>query len=61
MRSLTDGEFGVALACHIQHDDVIERIAKQMLRLTKPSGYIVVMDWIVGNAYFGANRPPVSV
>jgi len=34
--------------CHIDDDSVIAQISQQMLRVTKPGGYILIMDWCVG-------------
>jgi ubiquinone/menaquinone biosynthesis C-methylase UbiE len=35
--------------CHVEDDNTVERIAKQMLRVTKPDGYILIMDWQIGS------------
>ena len=34
--------------CHIMDNDVIKRIAEQMLLVVKPGGYILVQDWAFG-------------
>jgi ubiquinone/menaquinone biosynthesis C-methylase UbiE len=35
--------------CHVQNDDTVSKIAKQMLRVVKPGGFILIHDWVVGS------------
>jgi SAM-dependent methyltransferase len=35
--------------CHITDDVVVERISREMLRVVKKDGYIIVFDWVVGS------------
>jgi ubiquinone/menaquinone biosynthesis C-methylase UbiE len=49
--------------CHIESDEVREKIARQMLRVVKPDGYILVHDWIVGSPkrhYNGVSRKKIE-
>jgi SAM-dependent methyltransferase len=35
--------------CHIADDVVVERISREMLRVVKKHGYLIVFDWVVGS------------
>ena len=64
MDQFRDGQFDMAMEqfcfCHIEDDGIREKIARQMLRVVKPDGYILVLDWIVGNAKRHYNGVPKS-
>lgn len=67
MQQFSNGSFDMTMEqfcfCHIESDDTIRKIAKQMLRVTKVDGYILVLDWIVGSkkAHYNAiNRKKIK-
>lgn len=35
--------------CHVMVDEAREKMAEQMLRVVKPGGYILIMDWVIGS------------
>ncbi len=49
--------------CHILDDTVIKTISTEMVRVAKPGGYILIMDWIIGSAkrkYNGITKTKIS-
>ena len=67
MSMFSDGQFDMVMEqfcfCHIEDDDVIARIAKQMMRVVKQGGFILVMDWIMGREkahYNGVSRKKIE-
>lgn len=62
MSLFSDGQFDMVMEqfcfCHIDDNDVIAKIAKQMMRVVKPDGFILVMDWIIGRKKARYNGVP---
>jgi len=64
MEQFHDDQFDMVMEqycfCHIESDEIREQIARQMLRVVKPGGYILVQDWIVGDTKKHYNGVPKS-
>jgi ubiquinone/menaquinone biosynthesis C-methylase UbiE len=64
MEQFYDGQFDMVMEqfcfCHIESDEIREKIARQMLRVVKHDGYILVLDWILGNTKRHYNGVPKS-
>ncbi|MEW6668919.1 MAG: class I SAM-dependent methyltransferase [Thermodesulfobacteriota bacterium] len=64
MDEFEPGQFDMVMEqfcfCHIESDETRAMIAREMLRVVKPGGYILVLDWVVGNTKWHYNGVPKS-
>lgn len=64
MSFFSDQQFDIVMEgfcfCHIARDNVREKVAREMIRVTKVGGYILVFDWVVGRRQMNINGLPLK-